>query len=255
MSGSASSESAIQLVGDLVEALIEAEASVAGRSELDYPSARREVLRLIPAVQALAGALPYGVGPDDLEPTDEGWEFATTHDAAVRLQGAIENVARVREAISEHAPQLSAERFHPWVWEAAASLWRDGHHRNAIQAAAAQIETRLQAKLGREDVSGVALIREAFSLTDPVAGKPRLRFHWLKEESEAYRSRHEGAMSFGAGVLQLIRNSATHNPTKLKDPIALEHLAALSYLARLIDKASVVGGTTPGQDESDRPFG
>lgn len=57
-----------------------------------------------------------------------------------------------------------------------------------------------------------------------------------------FKSRHEGAKFFGAGVVLAIRNPATHKLDQPDEQVALEYLAALSIFARWVDEAEVVQG-------------
>ena len=59
----------------------------------------------------------------------------------------------------------------------------------------------LQKKLGRRDLSEVKLVQEAFSDKDPVPGKPRLRFAAV-EDDQTRESMREGAMSIGVGCFK-----------------------------------------------------
>lgn len=175
-----------------------------------------------------------------------GWPWAGSHETAQTLLGALQFQARKQAILGVAGPQLAAARLHAWVWDAAAQLWDDGHRRAAVQKAAASIDVQLQAKLGRYDTSGKALVSEAFTLGAPAAGRPRLRFQLREpDDSEAYKSAHEGAMYFGMGCFLAIRNPATHDPTELDEQVALERLAALSVLARWIDDATVVRDSSP----------
>jgi uncharacterized protein (TIGR02391 family) len=200
---------------------------------------RQSVVRRLPGVQAIAAALAGAPDPADFEP--EEYDLSGSLDAGLRLQGVIDFHRDVADALRNEGPSMDAERLHIWVWEAARTLWVDGHHRQAVHAAASQIDHHLQAKLGRYDVSGTRLAREAFSLDPPVPGRARLRFQWVESTSETFRSVHEGARDFGAAAAQLIRNTAAHSPLQvLSDNVALEHLACLSLWARLIERASVI---------------
>jgi hypothetical protein len=249
-------EALSKIVDELVAALDAARDAHVDNEHEAYKEARSDILRLIPAAKAITAVIRYAPSVDEFECDESGWEFNSIHDAALRLQGILRVHARLDAALGTSGPTLTGAQFHSWVRAGADPLWRDGHQRNAIHAAAAQIENQLQAKLGREDVSGVALIREAFSLKPPEPGKPRLRFTWVTEGSEQYRSSHEGASAFGAGCFMLIRNSAAHRPTPLAEEVALEHLASLSLLARLIGTAIVVKSSAePEHTEPERPFG
>ena len=130
-------------------------------------TARRAVVEMLPAATQIATALNGTVGATEFDPQggDESeYEFARrVNDAAVRLAGHLRFQSRITEALKADEPEIEAGHLHPWVWEAAESLWSDGYRRHAINAAADQIDTRLQAKLGREDVSSKALVSQAFT--------------------------------------------------------------------------------------------
>lgn len=127
------------------------------------------------------------------------------------------------------------------------NIWDGGHHRQAVSAAAAALEQQTQLKLGRGDLSGADLYTEAFKVDKPgtVPSGGRLRFAHLPELSSAggrnqtWISAHEGAMHFGRGCAQGIRNLSVHGTEEFGEQEALEHLASLSVLARWIDGAVV----------------
>jgi hypothetical protein len=98
---------------------------------------------------------------------------------------------------------------------------------------------QLQMKLGRHDISGADLVTQAFSTEPAKPGYPRLRFADLTPDSERWRSAHQGAMHFGRGCVQGIRNWAAHDTVAVDEQQALEYLAALSVLARWIEAAEV----------------
>lgn len=171
-------------------------------------------------------------------------EFAHYRDACVRLIGQIQSRADIEEMLGNHdaSPLLAANQFHPHVWTAASAQWSTGHHHEAVLAAAKAVNSMLQAKLNRRDVSEVNLVQEAFSQSDPAAKRPRLRFLMIQDE-RTRDSMTQGALSFGVGCFQAIRNPVGHLPNEeheLSEQDALERLAALSLLARWIDQADLV---------------
>lgn len=173
------------------------------------------------------------------------WEFALA--SAHRLVGILERTAEEEAILGPGGPKLAAGGMHPWVWNAAVDLWDGDHHRQAVSAAAAALEQQTQLKLGRGDLSGADLYTEAFKVDKPgtVPSGGRLRFAHLPELSSAggrnqtWTSAHEGAMHFGRGCAQGIRNLSVHGTEELGEQEALEHLASLSVLARWIDDAVV----------------
>jgi hypothetical protein len=160
------------------------------------------------------------------------WPHTTALAAAQELAGRLAGLEEEAEILGPQGPKLAAGRLHPWVWNAATDLWDDGHYREAIQKAATAVETQLQLKLGRHDVSGAAMFREAFTNNPPTADKPRLRFDY--PDGQTLTSAQDGARDFGAGCMERIRNLATHLLDQPDEQVALEHLAALSVLARWV---------------------
>ncbi len=144
-------------------------------------------------------------------------------------------------------PQLAADALHPDVWDSAQSLYRNGHYREVVAAAARGVNARLQTKVGRRDEGETRLVGECFSLKPPEPNKPRLR---LSDDngSDTFRSVHEGAAAFGRGCFLAIRNVLAHEHGERAEPAqqqALEYLASFSVLARWIDAALVL--RAPGE--------
>jgi hypothetical protein len=171
--------------------------------------------------------------------SDEYWDL-NVKPWALQAIGVHELGAEARERMRPESPDLVADQLHPWVWEAAAPLWKAGSTQEAVHAAARSVNARLQQKLDRRSISDTALCREAFTLKDPEQGHPRLRFPG-DPTSDTWRSRQQGAMEFGAGCFGGIRNPAAHEDKLcLNEQTALEQLAAFSVLARWIHECSVM---------------
>lgn len=219
-----------------------------GHGDDDAGDHRQEAVRLLPSLQAIARRIPEAPPPEDFQLAG-GWDIGPLLDPALQLRGAIDVQMTLVEALETPAPKLTHEILHPWVWGAAQALWETGHFRNAVHAAATMLDEHLQAKLGRSDLTGTALAREAFSISDPRPGRPRLRLD-EKLNDEMFKSLHEGAMHFAEGCFMLIRNAAAHRTSRLKERSAIEQLAALSYLARLIEVTVVVHA--PGVEKEQR---
>lgn len=162
--------------------------------------------------------------------------------ARVAIVEAIAILAQ-REELAEitrpAGPRLVASEMHPIIWGAAAKLWDDGHVRPAVQTAATALEGLLQ------DVTGPGVSGEnlavLFSPGDPTPGSPRLRIRGLDPASKTWRSAHEGAAALVRGAFMGVRNLVSHPGSADPKPAeALEMLAILSYVARLIDQSDVV---------------
>lgn len=140
----------------------------------------------------------------------------------------------------EPGPTLRADSLHPTVWTAVETLWRTEHRREAIGAAARNVNAALQHRLGRRDISESDLVMQAFSSDPPKAGEPRLRIH-PDDNSKTYESIHRGARDFGSGCFRAIRNPRAHDiGDEPSEQEALEQLAAFSILARWIEAAELV---------------
>lgn len=141
---------------------------------------------------------------------------------------------------SPPGPALRADALHTTVWDAATSLWRSEHYRQAVEAAAVAVNALLQQKVNRRDTMNTALVREAFTREPPAPGRPRLRL-WPDDGSDTYKNLHDGVRDFGIGCFTAIRNVGSHEVLPDLDPqIALEQLAAFSILARWIEDATVI---------------
>ncbi|MFF7199138.1 TIGR02391 family protein [Streptomyces sp. NPDC088197] len=176
--------------------------------------------------------------PDDRNKSVNRW--CQHREAAQRADAVLLRDAEVRERLGDDAPQLSAAAMHRWVWDGARSLWRSGHFREAVTAAARKINAETQNKVGRRDVSETPLFQSVFSKDAAKPGQPRLRL-MPDDNSDTFRSVHRGAMSFAEGCFAGIRNPNSHEDglPELPEQEALEQLAALSVLARWVDSAAV----------------
>ena len=155
-------------------------------------------------------------------------------DAVNRGLGILAEQDEWEAKLAPDPPVLPADQFHPWVWQAAQTLWDSSHYRHAVQAAATAINDRTQNKLGRRDVADTQLMQETFSPNSPEQGKPRLRCPG-DPSNPTTQSRQRGALQYAVGCFGAIRNPATHEQVEWDQQVALECLAALSVLARWID--------------------
>lgn len=242
-----------QVVDDYVKELEGALSLWMLGDSLSYIGVHASLAQMVPVIVAIASDVDDGPTPEDFVQDEDGFSFQSILDASYQLQGWFvvrETLNRIRGPAT--APATLSD-FHRWAWEAARPQWLDGHLRGGVLSAAAEIEQRLQAKIGRSDVGGAALVREAFSLKPPEAGKARLRFPEVPELSQEFKSAHEGASAYGAGCFQVIRNSAAHRPRQLPEHVVVEHLASLSLFARMVESATVVTVSGPEGGLVDLP--
>ena len=166
-----------------------------------------------------------------------GHPFTQARVAIVEAIAILTQREELAEIVGPVGPRLAASELHSAIWGAAAALWDDGHFPQAIQAAASALEAKLQAVAGI-GVSGADL-GNLFSLNAPTQESPRLRIRSIDRDtkSKTWKSAHEGAASLVRGALMGVRNLLSHpgwpEPTSGE---ALEMLAVLSYVARLVDR-------------------
>ena len=142
---------------------------------------------------------------------------------------------------ADQSPRITASSLHHLIWQAAETQWTLGQRHEVVLAAAKAVNSQLQAKVSRRDVSDADLVRQAFSDKPPEPAKPRLRFNAI-DDDQTRESVRGGALEFGAGCFRAIRNPVGHRPNdeiEMTEQEALERLAALSLLARFIDEADV----------------
>jgi len=192
-----------------------------------------ELMMLKPAVDAILRRYVPDIlaraTPDDLK-----WY----RDCCLQAVGVVTNEAFI-QSLAPAGPSLQATEWHPWIWTAAESLWRSGHYRAAVAAAAGNLTAQTQAKVQRWDVADDDLMTQALTPKDPEPGKGRLRVQgdW---DSQFVRGLQEGLMSYARGAYALIRNPATHDVAEWLEQDALEQLSALSVLARQIDQTRLL---------------
>ncbi len=155
-----------------------------------------------------------------------------------RLEGLI------LEAEAAQPPRIGAEALHPSVWGAASRLWRDGHYRQAVTAAAEAVVLMLKTRLERADIAETALWQEAYSDQPPKPGKPRLRWPGNPSDQDV-KTMTAGLRFFAPGVQMTIRNSAAHGVGEMDQQEAIERLSTLSLLARWLDACEVETFTEP----------
>ncbi|MBF6421097.1 TIGR02391 family protein [Nocardia farcinica] len=166
-------------------------------------------------------------------------KWSVHYEASIRAREELVRAEEVRENLGENAPELSAAKLHPWIWEGAKSLWQSGHYREAVGGAIRKLNAETQNKVGRRDVSETNLFKQAFSMDQPKADATRLR-RMKDDGSDTYKSVQRGAMTFAEGVFAGIRNPLSHEAEQeLSEQEALEYLAALSVLARWVDQSDV----------------
>lgn len=174
--------------------------------------------------------------------------FVDRQTAAQRARALILQDEQLTDKLGPSIPTAGIGTLHHEVSAVAAPFWDNEQYREAVNVAARAINAKLQRKVGRKDVSEADLARQAFSLEEPRESAPRLRFPGTSKDDDprTWRSRHQGAMEFGAGLFLAIRNVETHADPQAPDldpGYAIDCLASLSLFARWLDETRVVGPT------------
>lgn len=203
-----------------------------------YPRGRGEIPAAAQVVEQILDRVLPNWRRDIDEDTTRRWQ--QHREAARRAIAQLEREAELRERLGDNAPVLDAAELHPWVWGGARSLWQSGHFREAVRAACVKLNAETQNKLGIRDVSETVLFQTAFSADEPNPSKPRLR---LPEDDggRTALSVRRGIMAFAEGCFAAIRNPLSHDVIdgELPEHEALEQLAALSVLARWVDRSQL----------------
>ncbi|WP_077041229.1 TIGR02391 family protein [Rhodococcus sp. MTM3W5.2] len=156
--------------------------------------------------------------------------------------GQLRRGRETAEKIGTQAPRMAADKLHPTVWEPASKLWSDHHHGMAVQRAATNLSGHVQDLVGRYDINDSSLMQQVFSSDPPKEGKARLR--WPGDPTNlTVKAMNDGIKNFAVGCFQAIRNPVTHTVDDVPKQEALEHLAALSVLARWIDGCETITST------------
>lgn len=158
-------------------------------------------------------------------------------DACDQMIGSLEDLAARAEA--EAPPTVDVAQMHPAVWGQAARLWRDGHYRQAVSAAADGVVQLVKSRTGGPELDDTTRWNQAFSEKDPEPGRPRLR--WPGDQTDrTVVSMNDGLRRFAPGAQLTIRNPATHGPGEMTQQEAVERLSVLSLLARWVDQCDLI---------------
>lgn len=119
--------------------------------------------------------------------------------------------------------------LHPEIGRAASDLYRDEHYANAIEDAVKALNALVRLRSGVE-LDGAQLMTTVFSPKDPI-----LRFNDLADQSD--KDEQQGFMMMFAGAVAGLRNPRAHKLIKDDPERALEFIAFVSLLAKLLDGA------------------
>jgi uncharacterized protein (TIGR02391 family) len=142
---------------------------------------------------------------------------------------------RLHDADAGSGPKRALRAYegldlHPEIERAAGQLYRDGHYAHAIEDAMKALNTFVKMRSGRDDLDGTPLMQQVFSPNNPV-----LRFNDLHDQSD--RDEQQGFMMLFTGAVAALRNKRAHKIVHDDPERALEFIAFISLLAKLLDEA------------------
>jgi uncharacterized protein (TIGR02391 family) len=146
-------------------------------------------------------------------------------------------IASLQEKLAEMGepeggdPSAKALRAYegPAIARAASDLYHDGYYASAIEDSVKALNNLVRLHSG-QDVDGTTLMETVFS-----PKKPILRFNELKDESDF--NEQKGFMMMFSGAVTGLRNPRAHRLIKDDAERALEFIAFVSLLAKLLDGA------------------
>jgi len=146
-------------------------------------------------------------------------------------------IQRLEERLADGEEDTSARALrayeglvlHSEIARAATDLYRDGHYANAVEASVKALNglVRLRSDL---ELDGTSLMEKAFSPSNPV-----LKFNDLSDQSD--RDEQKGFMMLFSGAVSGLRNPRAHGFIHDDPERALEFIAFVSLLAKLLDEA------------------
>jgi uncharacterized protein (TIGR02391 family) len=119
--------------------------------------------------------------------------------------------------------------LHSEIAWAASELYQDGHYANAIEDAVKALNGLVRFRSG-ETLDGVGLMQKVFSPNAPI-----LRFNAMADPSD--KDEQVGFMMMFSGAVAGLRNPRAHKLIKDDPERALEFIAFVSLLAKLLDGA------------------
>jgi uncharacterized protein (TIGR02391 family) len=121
--------------------------------------------------------------------------------------------------------------LHPEIERAVGNLYKDGHYANAVEDATKALNALVRLRSGIEDKDGASLMEASFNPKTPI-----LKFNSLTDQSDIDEQR--GFMMMFGGAVAGLRNPRAHKIIKDDPEMALEFIAYISLLAKLVDKST-----------------
>ncbi len=152
-----------------------------------------------------------------------------------RVEAVVEVLREKLEDMDETPGSQALQAYeglelHPEIALAASDLYRDRHYANAIGDAVKALNNLVRLRSGVEDREGSTLMENVFGSSEPV-----LRFNEMADQSD--RDEQKGFMMMFSGAVAGLRNPRAHKFIQDDPERALEFIAFVSLLAKLLDGA------------------
>ena len=154
--------------------------------------------------------------------------ISTLQTAISLLRERVEDVGETTGASA--IPAYGGLDLHPEIARAASKLYNDGHYANAVEASVKALNGLVRFRSG-VDADGMPLMERAFNPTNPA-----LKFNDLSDTSD--RDEQKGFMMMFCGAVAGLRNPRAHGFIKDDPERALEFIAYVSLLGKLVDEAT-----------------
>ncbi|MEH6477849.1 MAG: TIGR02391 family protein [Sneathiella sp.] len=119
--------------------------------------------------------------------------------------------------------------LHPQINHHVEKLFHDEHYAPAVEASVKALNNLVKLRSGVDDKDGVALMQNVFSPKNPI-----LQFNELADASDT--EEQKGYMNMFTGAVTGLRNPRAHRLMKDNPERALEFIAFVSLLAKLVDE-------------------
>jgi uncharacterized protein (TIGR02391 family) len=162
-------------------------------------------------------------------------EFCRGRDRAIAvIEAAIEWLKEKLADAEEDATGKTLRAYegldlHPKIVGAASKLYRDGHYSTAVEHAVKALNDLVRLRCGLK-LDGMPLMQQAFSPKNPI-----LKFNDLSNKSD--EDEQTGFMMMFSGAVAGLRNPRAHGFIHDDPERALEFIAFVSLLAKLLDEA------------------
>lgn len=149
--------------------------------------------------------------------------------SAIR-DGFVESVEDGRDdAASKPLKAYESLDLHPEIERQVGQLFRDGHYAEAIEKSVKVLNNLVRLR-SDEALDGTALMQKVFSPKNPI-----LKFNSLADQSDV--DEQQGFMFLFSGAVMGLRNPRAHKIIQDDPERALEFIAFVSLLAKLLDSA------------------